>query len=540
MLFVGGAVFASVALLGRSVSVQLGVGAISGLLALVEFLVNMVGLPLGATLIAKIGEVRHRPWREAGMVSLVLLNALVLVGFYQVFSLDLDMATKSAFVMVGATPLSFWMSLNSHRIVAILLSTVSVYFCLGLVAARADSITDLGAVMMLLYFNLLSASTQLMHQINADRRTAMALNEAYANELEQRVAERTEKLERATQRAQAADKAKSEFLAVMSHELRTPMNGVLGMAEVLQESVADDRQRMFVDVIQNSATALVTIIDDILDMSKLESGKLGLSGAPFDPTQLAGDFLDPIIGEAVGKGLAVSIRVDPHLPEMIQGDAERLRQVVHNFFENAVKFTEAGSISLNIGEIEGPDGRPALRVVMRDTGRGVEPGLRDKIFESFSQADASVTRREGGLGLGLAICRGLAELMDGAIGVDPRPRGGSEFWFECPLDAASRNDACAGLRARLSGARVLLIEEDPVQRRILSETLIGAGTTLVEDGEGAVDLTILPLGEAAPSRGAVIRTGAFGASGEGVLARPYRLDLLRAALSAALRPERAA
>ncbi|WP_343032990.1 hybrid sensor histidine kinase/response regulator [Chelativorans xinjiangense] len=238
------------------------------------------------------------------------------------------------------------------------------------------------------------------------------------------------RLKTAIEGAKAADKAKSEFLANMSHEIRTPMNGVLGMAELMAATELDTRQRTYNDVIMKSGDQLLTIINDILDYSKIEAGHAKIDAAPFDLAEAVEDVATLVAARASEKNLELIVRIDPELPRWVEGDVGRIRQVLTNLAGNAVKFTERGHVLIEVSR----EGGEALFSVS-DTGIGIPEDKVASVFEKFSQADASSTRRHEGTGLGLAIAARLVELMGGTIGVESRPGDGSRFHFRVPLPA---------------------------------------------------------------------------------------------------------
>jgi len=247
------------------------------------------------------------------------------------------------------------------------------------------------------------------------------------------------KLTAAVRRANEASQAKSQFLAKMSHELRTPLNGVIGMSDLLMDSKLSREQQSFARTIQTSATTLLGIIENVLDLSKIEAGRLTLERIEFDLHRLLADTVKMSRSQAQRKGLALSLRVDPEVPFLLQGDPLHLRQIAMNLLSNAVKFTETGWVELRVA-LAGPPGSDApiwVRIEVEDTGIGIAPEDQAQIFESFRQADSSTTRRFGGTGLGTAIARELAHLMGGQIGLTSTPGGGSLFWVELPLAAPS-------------------------------------------------------------------------------------------------------
>ncbi|MCO5145244.1 MAG: response regulator [Aquamicrobium sp.] len=277
-------------------------------------------------------------------------------------------------------------------------------------------------------------------------------------------------MEAARVKAESADRAKSEFLANMSHEIRTPMNGVLGMAELLVRTDLDTRQRTFADVILKSGTALLTIINDILDFSKIDAGQLSLDPAPFRLGEAIEDVATLVSSRAVEKDLELIVRVDPELPACVVGDVGRIRQIVTNLVGNGVKFTERGHVLVNVGgHVE--DGVAHVTVKVEDTGIGIPEAMLDRVFEKFSQVDSSSTRRHEGTGLGLAIASRLVSLMGGTMGVDSRLGKGSTFWFSVPLAVHEDTEPAKPVPVDVSGARVLVIDDNAVNRNILTEQL---------------------------------------------------------------------
>ena len=282
--------------------------------------------------------------------------------------------------------------------------------------------------------------------------------------------ERERELRDAQQKAELADRAKSEFLANMSHEIRTPMNGVLGMAELLAKSDLDSKQKTFTDIIVKSGNALLTIINDILDFSKIDAGQLVLDPAPFNLVEAIEDVATLVSTRAKEKDLELIVRVDPELPEMFVGDVGRIRQIVTNLMGNAVKFTDTGHVLVDVnGKIE--DGYGKLRINVTDTGIGIPKDKIDLVFDKFSQVDASSTRRHEGTGLGLAITSKLVAMMGGEIGVESEFGKGSTFWLTLDLPISETSARRESTPIDVTGARILIIDDNAVNRAILSEQM---------------------------------------------------------------------
>ena len=291
-------------------------------------------------------------------------------------------------------------------------------------------------------------------------------------------------------KAEAADRAKSEFLANMSHEIRTPMNGVLGMAELLAKTELTPRQKTFTDVIVKSGNALLTIINDILDFSKINAGQLTLNPGPFRLVEAVEDVATLVSARIAEKNLELIVRVDPHLPAFVVGDAGRLRQIITNLLGNAVKFTEKGHVLVDVGG-EVVDGTVHMKVRVEDTGIGIPAEKLHSVFEKFAQVDGSSTRRHEGTGLGLAISARLIDLMGGKIGVESEIGRGSVFWFAVSLPVHEAHLHEESVPVEVTGARVLVIDDNPVNREILLEQLRSWGFDCAAAEGGAVGLAFL-------------------------------------------------
>ncbi len=282
-------------------------------------------------------------------------------------------------------------------------------------------------------------------------------------------------LEEAQRKAQSADRAKSEFLANMSHEIRTPMNGVMGMAELLAKTDLDAKQKMFTEVIVKSGASLLTIINDILDFSKIDADQMELNPAPFVIAEAVEDVATLVSSNVADKNLELIVRIDPDLPHMMEGDVGRIRQIITNMLGNAIKFTDEGHVYVDakpVGSMiqDGDGRRQRLRVAVEDTGIGIPRDDLEKVFEKFSQADTSATRKHEGTGLGLSIASSLVKLMGGTIGVESEPGQGSTFWFEIELPVYKRKQV-KRVPFDVSNARVLIVDDNEVNRSILTEQM---------------------------------------------------------------------
>ncbi len=315
---------------------------------------------------------------------------------------------------------------------------------------------------------------------------------AHRSELEQRVATRTAELEVARAEALEGSRLKSEFLATMSHEIRTPMNGVIGLTGLLLQSPLDETQRQYAEGVQQAGQALLGVINDILDFSKLEAGMVEFELIDFEPRLLVEGVASLLALTASGKGLELIAYCRPEVPIRLVGDEGRLRQILLNLASNAVKFTDTGEVVLTARTAGDRAGRPLLRFEVADTGIGIPAEAQRRLFDSFTQADASTTRRFGGTGLGLAICQRLAEAMGGEIGVDSEKGVGSTFWFEValPIAAAGPAKAAAPIHDRLRGLRVLVVDDNATNRLVLRSQLASWGMRpdVVEDPRTALSL----------------------------------------------------
>lgn len=318
------------------------------------------------------------------------------------------------------------------------------------------------------------------------------------------LAKLVQRLTQALKTAEAANLAKRQFVSSISHEIRTPLNAIIGMSDLLRSSNLDRQQKEMVHSLDSASKLLLALVDDVLDFSKIEAGKLTVEVIPFDLSAVVGETLDLFRHQAEEKSLALQGDIHPDVPTRLMGDPTLLRQVLTNFLSNAIKFTSAGSVTLRVAALSVRDSEAQLLFEVEDTGIGISPRAKAHIFDSFTQADPSTTRKYGGTGLGTTIAKQIVELMEGRIGFRSTDGGGSTFWFELKLGRVLSADPLTAMRPVLGDGTlpapmvrsskqaysVLVADDNETNRRVIDQILVRAGHSpvVVRNGEEALDM----------------------------------------------------
>jgi signal transduction histidine kinase len=433
IFLVGGCVFTIVVAAGWLVSGVLGLFGTSSLweAPLLALAFEPLGiLTLGAVLasVTEFPRIRANPRPALGVVA---LGAFLLVALWLLLHLPMRQVSPSGVTLVLSVPFCLWVAMQRRSLDGAALSLVASLVALMMLLQSVGSIDSAEYVTAVIYLNLLVATCQLVHAVNLDRLTALSEIEARKRELEERVVQRTARLNAMTERALAADAAKSRFLATVSHELRTPLNGVLGMASVILAGNLDGETRRNLRVIRSSGYHLLDVINRLLDFSELDQGQRRNDASEFDLRALVEEVLEETRFLPYADGLDLSVDFDADLQPLRIGDRQGLCQVLTNLLGNGAKFTAQGSVAARIVA----HSEDAVRFEVQDTGSGIAPSDLERIFLPYEKSGRSPHPGYDGTGLGLTICSEIVRRMGGAIDVESKVGTGSLFWFEVPLPA---------------------------------------------------------------------------------------------------------
>ena len=461
-----------------------------------------IGVFLGAYLLPDRLSELHWAVLEPHHLVFLGFNAMAAVILWSCFASNTISPARRVFGLVidiGTAAWCMWF-LGDHGWALFL---VFIWVTLANGFRFGPAYLHLSLIVSMVSFGAVLATSEFWHRnlaIGFELMVGMLLLSLYVRKLVTRMFD-------ALARAEAANQAKRRFISVVSHELRTPLNAIIGMSDLLRDTSLSREQADMLQTLRSSSRVMLGLVEEVLDFSKIEAGKLSLERTEFDLHALVNSTCRILASQAQAKGVEFVVSIMPEVPPLVRGDAHHLRQVLINLAGNAVKFTESGGVTVHVTNQAETGGEVLLKFSVRDTGIGIPAEAQQKIFDSFTQADQSTTRRFGGTGLGTTIAKQLVELMGGRIGVESAAGLGSTFWFEIPLEKQPERGAAGA--GELAGARVLLVGFQGRQREAMEQALAGWGAVPVVAGdvEAGVQRLVSEISLAQPYHSAIILAG---------------------------------